>query len=584
MDQTGIRIASGVAVWIFAAFGGLLIVLLSRAVTSAAQYLRGQGRILPLVVRPDPGDGETGSGNGGDGSAAARRQACRELAAHLAVHLSATSNDSLLAPGAASPTPVAPSPQASSTPHGWLESVVRLAVSRPRAFHVHLTEMEPVEEGLRRVSVRIVRAPQGQIVAATVVEKPRDEQLVETLACYTTVSVRGLPAMRRRIPRWERWDHDVRGYARFRHGVTEQEKAQAREQARPLPAPLLAYSVPRRYAAALRAFADAAEYSPGNLTLRLHQAALHERVGSYRPKEYAKAIDIYQRCTELWPGHIETAYRTAIAYSRGSTPVRRGSPRLSENEMERLHDTANRHFDDLERRLRRRALARCWARTVVPGGRWNPGERRYWSSWLTPLPLPARRSRRSTFRGAIVIARAGHTMGGALRTPDDSPRLREIQREVETAFERVARQVMSGSRGPGHLRLLYPQRGHSLRGGVHDAAWHATPLPGRPTSRFWGPLRRPGVGWLAHYNAACFLALAIPLAPAFRPGRYADDGQWSEDCARAALNQLDNSLRTPDTELTTGWILHDADLQALWKTELGARWASFMGVPLSRAR
>jgi hypothetical protein len=85
---------------------------------------------------------------------------------------------------------------------------------------------------------------------------------------------------------------------------------------------------------------------------------------------------------------------------------------------------------------------------------------------------------------------------------------------------------------------------------------------------------------MTHYNAACFLALASNLPDTSLPPDYSSD-HWREDCTRSALNQLDRSLRTPDSALTGDWISHDADLDPLWDTKAGKEWAEFMNIHIA---
>ncbi|MER7681828.1 hypothetical protein [Streptomyces sp. NPDC096934] len=566
VDDAVVRALGTVANWFLLAVAALIALGVVRNASALLYRVRARGRILPLILLPeDPAEEAAAAAPGA------------HLTAHLAAHLTEHQKDSILAPGSPSAATAVSRPQTSTPAQGWVESLIRMALASPPGYAVHLHELEP-DGAVRRVSVRILRVPKNRIVAARVVAEADEESLVEKIAVYCIVQVRNQPEMLRRIPRWERWGEDERAFTHYRKGVHEQ---RLHTQARADDA-----SAGVDYGTALRSYSQAVKFAPGNLLLRHGEAALIELMHAHHPDSYQRAIATYQRCTELWPEHIETAYRMAIAYSRAARPLLhdRALPPERRAQLEGMAHLAREHLADICARLRLRSLLRRWLRNSIPGGRSNSGERRYWGSWLMPLPLPARRSQRRTFLGAIRIALAAHDLtqlhlnGHPGRTSVAADRQ---QRAVARAFDRVAREVLVRTRvparGTGVRRLLFDD--HTTRGSAHDPDTHSTITHPRATSQHWGPVRKGSTGWMTHYNAACFLALAMTLPDECLPTGYAR-AQWQQDCNRSALNQLDRSLRTPDSTLTGDWIAHDPDLDQLWSTETGAAWAEFMNIDI----
>ncbi|QFZ72695.1 hypothetical protein GFH48_04895 [Streptomyces fagopyri] len=569
VDDAVVRALGTVANWFLLAFAALIALGVVRNVSALVHRVRARGRVLPLILLPEHPveEGETAAPSA-------------HLTAHLAAHLTEHQRDSILAPGSPSAATAVSRPQTSTPAQGWVESLIRVALASPPGYAVHLHELEP-HGAVRRVSVRILRVPKNRIVAARVVAEEDEESLVEKVAVYCIVQVRNQPEMLRRIPRWERWGEDERAFTHYRKGVHEQRvHAQARADDA---------SAGVDYGTALLSYSQAVKFAPGNLLIRHGEAALIELMHAHHPGNYQRAIATYQRCTELWPEHIETAYRMAIAYSRAARPLLRARdlPPERMTQLEGMARLAREHLADICARLRLRSLLRRWLRNCVPGGRSNSGERRYWGSWLMPLPLPARRSQRRTFLGAIRIALAAHDLtqlhlnGRHGRTSVAADRQQGL---VALAFDRVAREVLVGTRvparGTGVRRLLFHD--HTTTGSAHDAHTHSTITHPRATSQHWGPVRKGSTGWMTHYNAACFLALAMTLPDECLPAGYSRV-HWQQDCNRSALNQLDRSLRTPDSTLTGDWIAHDPDLDLLWSTESGAAWAEFMNIDIPTA-
>ncbi|MET8677970.1 hypothetical protein ABZW18_10355 [Streptomyces sp. NPDC004647] len=554
--------------WILIAIAALALIGVLRGISALLMRLRSRGRLLPLVLYQERQAGADGGEQAGSYG----------LTAHLAAHLGEHQSDNILAPGSSSAASADATAQEAGGPHRWLEALLRLAVSNPPAYRIHLLELQGTDDSPRRGVVRIERVPQNRIIAARVMEGDDEEKLVEATAAYCFMQVHNQGEMLRRMPRWERWGDDVRALTHYRHGSYLQRCIRQDDG-----------GGETDYSAALTALSTAARYAPSNLVIRLNEAALAELVHAHDPERYEQqAITLYARCTQLWPEHIETAYRIAIAYSRIARPLLRSAdlPPQETIRLEAAARNARLHLEDIRRRLRFSSLLRRWMRTFVPGGRSNSGERRYWGAWLTPLPLPARRSRRRTFRGAITIALAAHDLTGIRRnglTVDAAAHSADRQQcTVRHAFDQVAKEVLVRSRfrapGAGMRRLLFPD--HANSGHAHDEVEHRSLEDRRATSRHWGPVRKGSAGWMTHYNAACFLALASNLPDASLPSDYSSD-HWREDCTRSALNQLDRSLRTPDSALTGDWISHDADLDPLWDTKAGKEWAEFMNIHIA---
>jgi hypothetical protein len=562
--------------WLLVFFAVLTLIGVSRVVSAVFRWLRRAGRLLPLVLYQEVQAGADGAA--GDESFG--------LTAHLAAHLGDHEGGNILAPGSSSAIPADTTAQADGSLPRWIETLLRVAVANAPAYRINLLELRRTDGSRRRVAVRIVREPQSRIVAAQVMEGDDEEKLVEAMAVYCFTQIHNQRDMLRRMPRWERWGDDPRAFTHYRNGSYLQRSSRQNDSA----------GDPGNggadYVAALAALSTAARYAPSNLVIRLNEAALVELVHAHDPVRYQRAITLYERCTQLWPEHIETAYRIAIAYSRAARPLLGGEalPPLDVPRHKEAARHAHLHLKDIRRRLRYWSLLRRWLRSVVPGGRSNSGERRYWGSWLTPLPLPARRSRRRTFLGAINIALAAHDLTEIRRngrTGDSVPGTDQQQATVSHAFDRVAKEVLSArwsvAAGSGMYRLLFydhADRGRPNRSYTHNARGHRLPEDHRATSEHWGPLRKGSAGWMTHYNAACFLALASDLPGSSLPSGYTGD-HWQEDCTRSALNQLDRSLRTPDSALTGDWISHDADLDPLWRTRAGRQWAAFMNIPVS---
>ncbi|MFD2419417.1 tetratricopeptide repeat protein [Amycolatopsis pigmentata] len=266
---------------------------------------------------------------------------------------------------------------------------------------------------------------------------------------------------------------------------------------------------------ALACYNRASSQSLGNVTLALRMASILEREG-----RFADAMEIYGRIQELWPESIEATYRCAAVCSNARVTGRAD------------YDRARRMLDGVRDALRPRVLFVRWLKSWSPG-RSNLGERIYWSSWLRPWRAPrgrlfSRRSKRRDYLWAVKVARA--VVDLAEQCDAGWPTGRADTAEFERNWRKVGRYLAT-----------------------------------------------PRVGWLAHYNGACFYALCAGMS-------VVGDGPIHRDrfgdCVDRALRQLASIVRDPFNDLDPRWLLTDPDMQAL-KEDLGARkWARFIGVDL----
>lgn len=631
-DQSG-----GTAVWVLSILGVVAVIGALR-LPSALHLRYRANRLLPVVIRQDHTllGGQANGGTDTGGGPHPRHHEPRhtgELAAYITAHLAADSlGPRVLTPGSGTTTGPDPAPETTSSPHGWVDVLKRLAFFRPRAYHVLLCSLSG--EGERpRFSVRILFVPRNTVVAATVLEAAVDpeggprrteaqlrEELYERIACYCTVKILSDPRTQDRIPRWESWGDDPDAYRFYRMGITAQEAALAAKK----------NGEPDRerdlYLTAGGFYGDAAALVPGNLTVRLHQAGVLELIGQHdvpgnesgeqarqRAGHLQNAIQIYEDCVQLWPEHIETAYRLSIACAEKGAGTQPQVPGSDDGHDTHLPEDYERdsvtHLKWLRLRLTRRRVLRRWARTWLPGRR-NLGERRYWRQWMAlERPLPALRSHRRAFLGAVRIAEAAEVLRAAQPGAADPGRpgreRRPAPETVERAFRTVAKEVTGGfwrrwrwlgaSPWWGMRRLLYADHHHrrAHAGLDHEQALKSGSEPSRIPNR-------ASAGYLVYYNAACFLSLALSVDGSGIPGGFERTGsvdEWREDCARAAIVQLNNSLRVSRSQFSSAWAERDSDLRPLFTGRLpggprtagrpnhrwartGRNWAHFVNIHL----
>jgi hypothetical protein len=80
----------------------------------------------------------------------------------------------------------------------------------------------------------------------------------------------------------------------------------------------------------------------------------------------------------------------------------------------------------------------------------------------------------------------------------------------------------------------------------------------------WHTHRRKHIGWLAHYNTACFLAFASKLPPELLPWQ-TTSACWIEDCVAGACREIRHVYGDPTSELDPNWTDDDPDLEPIWE-------------------
>jgi tetratricopeptide (TPR) repeat protein len=506
------------------ALGLVLAVALTHAVSFAWYRLQQRGQ-RPLVVQLRAND---------DGT----RQAAADpaLDARLLAYLAADGHGAyVIAPGAGTSAAPGVPAEALQSADSWMAAALHLALAREPAFRVDVAWRGASGANARyEAAVRVSSIPGGRIVASDSFYEATEDLLVEAVGCFCIIFLRRQPRFLRHTPRWERWGKDISGYRAYRRGLECQRQSQ--------------------YEDALECFNEAARMEPGNLLVRLHTAALYEF-----KHEYSKAAALYEKCLTLWPEHIETAYRLGNAHKNVPNPP---DP-----------DFLVARLSDIKDRLQLRNLARYWRQSCKPG-HWNPGERRYWRSWVR-IPLPGRISRRSEFINAVAVAEILARL--APLSADHSDANAPVVTELMSL---LAKEILPDGAASPVVRLLHPERSADQKEG-HSAAWDAenAGLARIPVSQH--RYHRPKIGWLALYNAACFFSLAIRLDPRELPDGF--DGTWADDCARAAIRELGVLVRSPLNALDPDWFGKDPDLEPLIDHPIGKAWASFVGLPVTEA-
>ena len=473
----------------------------------------------------------------------------------------------VIAPGAGGPA--APRVPAESVEPS--AALLRLALAREPAYRVDVTwPSHLVPEKHLRATVRITRTPSDRIVASRSFVEVTVDELIEAAGCFCITFLRNQPRILRHTPRWERWSQDITGYRAYRRGLEHQRRAESASSA-------------DEYETALAYFDEAARIEPANMLVQLHRAALLELANDHRA-----AVAIYKKCRTLWPEHIETAYRLGNAHKSIQDHVT----------LAELQEPLR----DITEQLKVRSLLRAWLRSCAPS-RWNPGERRYWGSWLT-VSLPGGISKRSTYRHAVAISELLAKLSDLLNELYSGPwKLgdREVAANgtaVPLADEQQAQSKQAdGGRRAGELmaclasEMLYPggpSATMSLLCPVPTAAAHTDEASGNQLPSISDlsnipPLdgrshHRRNVGWLALFNAACFLSLAIMLPAECVPDDFKGGEGWGDCCAQAAIRELGILFRNPKHALDPDWLRTDPDLAPLRRNPIGKEWAGFVGL------
>lgn len=273
---------------------------------------------------------------------------------------------------------------------------------------------------------------------------------------------------------------------------------------------------------ALVKYCSAGSLSLGNVPIALRRAGILEQ-----QNRLVEAIQVYHYTQKLWPESIESIYRYAAACSNLRDPTLQS------------YSEAKRALQSIRRKLALSELAKQWIRTWLPNRR-NSGERKYWTSWLQPwraehVSLWTRRNKRRDFICAINIA--DHVV--------------EIVKSAQA--------------------LRSPGSDHSEK-----SADISAPDRLRKVEHF---LNRKRIGWLAHYNGACFYSLCSQLDPQI----FSSDMEkidWGEKYIGLALGELGTILRDPYNELDPAWVLTDPDMESLRASATANHWASFLGIKL----
>ncbi|MFE9689604.1 hypothetical protein [Micromonospora sp. NPDC005806] len=490
-----------------------------------------------------------------------------------------------LAPGTMeSAAPVLPTVAPDAQAH-WVSALMSLAFAKRPCYQVYLIRDETDGD----VGVRIVADPRREVIGATSVPSTADD-LVAEIGCFIIQQIRSQKRVAKWIPRWERWNSEG-GYRDYRRGMALRDEGLALfGEARVLMADKDADGAHHAHRAgkaklvqAAESFRKASVAEPSNVLPRLALAPIMELFD-----DYPAAVRLYAGCLDVWPENIETIYRL-MAASHAGVRMGHGSSVADPEAVLR----------DMERRLRWRRIVGLWLRGWQPA-RLNAGERRYWLGWFLPshprAPLTSLRPKRTEFLVAAKVAQLVITMRQLVDDPPEhgdptrarrwSIMSRNPRRRTKALFNQLTLLII-GRRWHGAAWLLHPEQVKWYQPWQRQHPGHG-PANGIPAPTF--PRRRLGagqpgsrIGWLAHYNAVCFLSIASDLAEPYRPWECAED-EWREDCAKAALRELGRVLRDPYSELRPSWSNTDDDLNPLlcWMKRLPpdhslAVWNDYLG-------
>jgi tetratricopeptide (TPR) repeat protein len=410
-----------------------------------------------------------------------------------------------------------------------------------------------------------MRVSGNRVLAA---DHPHDEHLapvVHAAGCLVIHSIRQEPGVLRHIPRWERWTPDNKGYSAYRRALDCERSGDSD--------------------AALREYDHAIRYEPGNFLISIRKAALLEVMGRFKD-----ASEVYRTCNELWPEHIETAYRLSASYANDGD-----------------HIAAEAVLKSIQRRLRPRILRKERAKTWLVT-HWNVGERRYWRSLSRRHPPIFGSSNRHQILAAVQVAEQVReisriALSGEIRKTCVKGKDEDIS--VDYLIKEMARLTARGASKSPYRSLFHPEklvqkkslvekfRGwrrtlvfaiHRPAADGHDSRWHNAAddenlviYPQVLSQLPWQLRPRKRLGWLAHYNAACFYSIALSVDDRLLPPDYSIE-EWKRDCARAAIRELGHVRRDPFSKLKPEWYRNDPELQPLTSYVENNRWAKLVGL------
>lgn len=431
----------------------------------------------------------------------------------------------------------------------WVAALTRIVLAQEPTFDVHIDLHESAQNTTdtltNPVTVRITRMPGGRILAADSMQLKSETDLIKAAGCFIIHSIRQENRVMQHTPRWERWGPDIRGYAAYRRALDYERNDQMNR--------------------AVDSYDEAIHYESGNFAVSIRKASLFE-LGA----RFGDAAKVYRTCNELWPEHLETAYRLAASYANNKDS-----------------GSCERVLNDVKKRLQPWVIWSQYGRTWLLT-RWNIGERHYWRSWIRRHPPIFGSNRRHELYMTVLVADQLRIMGSIAFSEDATPGKGV---EIEKLLTRVASLTTRGSFRSCYAQLFHPECRGSGRRSSHNHSWHNNDddrdlvihsAPSSLGSRLVKPRRR--IGWLAHYNAACLFSLALKIKETDLPPGYDVLEDWKIDCARAAIRELGCVRRDPHSELEPQWYRNDPALQPLRAYPRAARWAEFVGCDSGRER
>ena len=106
--------------------------------------------------------------------------------------------------------------------------------------------------------------------------------------------------------------------------------------------------------------------------------------------------------------------------------------------------------------------------------------------------------------------------------------------------------------------------------------------PAELLARVRHELARKRIGWMAHYNGACFHSLCAHLPPGLF--EVEEDGLWGQRQSDLALRELASVVRDPFNRLDPQWLLVDPDLVGQRGSPAANHWAHFLGIDLENVQ